>query len=483
MALQLQKIFLGNTPSNQRKFATKLFKHLERDYPKLILPACGQFSLAKCAIEAGYKTENIYTSDISLFSSLLGYYYAGKSIWEINFILKDKYFEKVKQLKTETEQVAYILLLMKKSQLNEKIIYERNIIEDIEKNEKAHIGSLCKSLEKLKNYYSGIKYEIADLREEIIKDYDKETIVAVNPPAFKKGYEKMFKFDEFVEYNPKIEEFDFAKEYRDLYNKSKEKESPFLWYRYKETKGFNKKEIIYACEYAIDRFDYWLFTKPELLEGFKEKGLIDFKKGKSLKKSKYNVFTDKDEITENTKISFVKVEEEHALYYRDLWCHRLGNTKAETYFLGLLDGKVFATVGFHHSELFRLKSDRIFENYGFTIPSEKYPNINRLLMLAICCEEMKGILRNTASRVNRVYQMNGLKTTCLSKYRKVKSNNGLLRIIKSEKMKDGVYKLMYDTPFHKINFNECISIFLNESKSGVKQDLFNLDNNIQNKKI
>lgn len=477
MALQLQKIFLGNTPSNQRKFATKLFKYLVEDYPKLIIPACGQFSLAKCAIEGGYKPENIYSSDISLFSSLLGYYYAGKSIWEINFILKDKYFEKVKQLKTETEQIAYIFLLMKKSQLNEKIIYERNIIDEIERNEGEHIKSLSKSLEKLKNYYSGIKYEIEDLRKVITDEYDEKTIVAVNPPAFKKGYEKMFKFDEFVEYDPKIEEFDFAKEYRDLYNKSKNKKYPFLWYRYKETSGFNAEEIIYACEYAVDRFDYWLFTKPDLLKGFKELGLVDYKKGKSLKKSKYPLFTDKDEITENTKISFVKIEEEHALYYRDLWCHRLGNTKAETYYLGLLDGKVFATVGFHHSELFRLKSDRIFENYGFTVPSEKYPNMNRLLMLAICCEEMKNILRSTASRVNRVYEMKGLKTTCLSKYRKVKSNSGILRVIKSEKMKDGVYKLMYDTPFHKINFKDCIRIFLEENKSGVKQDLFKLDNN------
>ena len=476
MALQLQKIFLGNTPSNQRKFATKLFKHLVKDYPKLILPACGQFSLAKCAIEGGYKPENIYTSDISLFSSLLGYYYAGKSIWEIDFVLKDEYFEKIKTYKTEREQIAYLILLMKQNQLNEGIIYESNIKNNIIENEEANIKFLCEKLDKLKKYYSGIKYEIADLRKVITDEYDEQTIVAVNPPAFKKGYEKMFRFDKFVEYDPKIEEFDFAKEYKNLYAASKEKKYPFLWYRYKETRGFNPKEVIYACEYAVDRFDYWLFTKPELVSGLKEKGLVDFKKGKHLKKSKYPVFTDKDEITENTKVSYVKVDEEHALYYRDLWCHRLGNTKAEVYFLGLLDGKIFATVGFHSSDLFRLKSDRIFENYGFTIPSQKYPGINRLLMLTICCEEMRNIIRDSASRINRVYQMNGLKTTCLSKYRKVKSNNGLLRVIKSEKMKDGVYKLLYDTPFHKMNFKDCVKIFLKEHISGEKEDLFELDN-------
>ena len=94
MALQLQKIFLSSVQSNQRKFATKLLKHLVKDYPILISPNCGQFGLVKCAIEAGYRPENIYASDISLFSSLLGYYYAGKSIWDIDFILKDKYFEK-----------------------------------------------------------------------------------------------------------------------------------------------------------------------------------------------------------------------------------------------------------------------------------------------------------------------------------------------------------------------------------------------------
>jgi len=59
MALQIQKIFLGSVPSNQRKFAIKLFEHLNKDYPVFISPTCGQFGLVKCAIEAGYKPENI----------------------------------------------------------------------------------------------------------------------------------------------------------------------------------------------------------------------------------------------------------------------------------------------------------------------------------------------------------------------------------------------------------------------------------------
>lgn len=482
MSLQLEKIFLGSVPSNQRKFATKLFKHLVNNYPILISPTCGQFGLVKCAIEAGYKPENIYASDISLFSSLLGYYYSGKSIWEIDFILKDKYFKKIKKFKTEVEQIAYIMLLMKIHQLNDKIMYEKNIIDELKNNEKHHLKFLVKKLKEAKKYYDGINYSIEDMRDIFEKEYSEKTIIALDPPIFSKGYEKMFNFKDFLEYNSGIEEFDLKKEYKNLYELSLKNKNPFLWYKYKDTKGYNSKEVVYAEEHNNERFDYWLFTKPELLEGFKEKGLIDFKKGKSLKKSKYPLFTDNDEITENTKISFVKVEEEQALYYRDLWCHRLGNSKAETYFLGLLDGKIFATVGFLHSELFRLKSDRVFQMFGFTPGNKKYKQLNRLLLLAITCEEMKAILVNNSSRVNRVYDLKGLKTTAFSRYRKTKINSGILKVIKSEALKEGGYKLMYDTDFHKINFKQCVKIFLKECKSGSKEDLFKIDNNILNNK-
>jgi len=177
-----------------------------------------------------------------------------------------------------------------------------------------------------------------------------------------------------------------------------------------------------------------------------------------------------DEIKPDTKIEFKSVSADIALYYRDLWAHKLGNTKAEHYYLILLNDKVFATVGFHTSELFRLRSTRVFENYGFNAPSKRHPRINRLMMMLITCKEMEGVLRKDVSKVNRVYDLKGLRTTCLSKYRKVKSNNGILKVEKREKMKDGVYKIMYDTDFHKRNFQQCVVDYLKEENQLLKNN-------------
>ena len=80
-----ESIFLGHTPADQRRYLVAGLKHLVKTYPVIHLPAVGQFTLARCAIEAGYDRENIYTSDVSLFSSLLGYLFSGVGIDCIDF--------------------------------------------------------------------------------------------------------------------------------------------------------------------------------------------------------------------------------------------------------------------------------------------------------------------------------------------------------------------------------------------------------------
>jgi len=477
MALQLEKIFLGNTPSEQRKYIVSLFGFLKDKYPKLVVPACGQFSLVKCAIEAGYLRENIITSDVSLFSTVLGYLYSGKPLSDINFTVPEQYRADYEPLETDCERAAFLIWVMKLYQLREDVYYEQQFRLSLIDTREFQITKLAQTLKKMTEYYKGIDYDIRDLRE-VIEDeaYGDDTIMVINPPAFRDGYSKMFAFEEVLDFKTDIEEFDLKKEYRTLYDHTKTKPYLTVWYRFKEVIGFDSKEVIFAKEYSVDRFDYWLITKPEVLKGFKYANNISFNSSKHLRPYRNApIWTDTDVLTKDTKVRFAAVEDVVALYYRDLWAHKLGNTGAEHYFLILLDGKVFATVGFHTSELFRLKSDKVFENYGFNAPSKAYPKLNRLMMYLITCKEMGTLLRATASKVNRIYKLNGMKTTCLSKYRKVKLNNGLMSITKKEKMPDGVYKLMYECEWHDRTFADGIALFLAE-----QLDSDNLEDNQEN---
>jgi len=470
MAQQLEKIFLGNTPSEQRKFLVAALTHLHDRYQKVVIPCCGQFTLAKCAIEAGYKPEDITASEISLFSCVLGYVYGGIPLSTLNFEVLEPHKEEYESYKNDIDRAAFLLWLMKTQQLRTDLMYERVVYDNLVEDKERHLEGFRKQLEKNASLYKGITFRIRDLRDELKEEWSDDTIVIVNPPAFRGGYEKMFNFSKVLSFDPNIDEFDLGKEYATLYEQSKQKAHPTFWYKYKEVDGFNPHEVVYGREYFVDRYDFWLLTKPEILNDFRFKGAVTFKTEHELKKYRNVPMWGLDDVLKpDTKVEFRSVPSEVALYYRDLWAHKLGNTKAEHYYIILLDGKVFATVGFHTSELFRLKSTRVFENYGFNAPSRVHPRINRLMMMLITCSEMGGVLRRDSSNVNRVYELKGLRTTCLSKYRKVKLNNGILKIEKREKMPDGVYKIMYDTDFHNRTFAQCVIDYLNEEQ-GVTSD-------------
>jgi hypothetical protein len=169
-----------------------------------------------------------------------------------------------------------------------------------------------------------------------------------------------------------------------------------------------------------------------------------------------------DELTPATKVQVHAVDQKHALYYRDLWAHRLGNTKADQYYLLLLDGKVFGTVGFNTSDMFRMRDRWVFEQFGFSAPSRRYLNINRLLMYLITCEDMRTVLPATISKANRLYRMDGFKTTCLAKYRHVKLNSGLLKKVGCEKLPNGLYRIQYYTEFRPQTFSEALQAYLTE---------------------
>jgi len=194
---QLEKIFLGNTPSEQRKFIVAALTHLKDKYPNIVIPCCGQFTLAKCAIEAGYKSENIIASEISLFSLVLGFIYGKVPFTELkkyDFQVLDPFKEEYDALTTDIDRASFLLWLMKTQQLRTDLMYERVVFDELVEKKEKHIAGLKKQLEKSEIYYEGITFRFRDLRDELEEEWSEDTIMIVNPPAFRGGYEKMFNF-------------------------------------------------------------------------------------------------------------------------------------------------------------------------------------------------------------------------------------------------------------------------------------------------
>jgi hypothetical protein len=439
-------IFLGMTPIPFRPILKEIFTLAKSRYKKLIVPCVGNFTIPQIAVESGWQTKDIICSDIALYCQVMADLISGiEDMKEIE--VNHTYFDKI--VKATGEKTLYeLLIFMKVTQFRKEINYEKDFIDEILGKSTDYKKQLKEEIKKIKERLHGITYYPADLRLELTKYADdKDNLIWFNPPAYAKGYEKMWKFEGALSWKSiEVQELDWSKEFNPLFKSLLEGKALSLVYRTKNLEDYMKPYAVVGVQYSKIRYDYILCTRPVEIPGHLKR--IIPKKQPELKPIKTAVFSDMDEIKPDSKVFFKITEEGVALYYRSLWAHRLGETKSEMYVIWFIDGKLFSTTAFFLADIFQLKSNMIFESFGFSVPSKKYQNINRLLMLCMCSGEFKEkLLKQNIMQKNKLFEIRGLRTTCLSKYRKVKLNNGILELVSREKMKNNMYKLVYESPF------------------------------------
>lgn len=468
--MQFGSIFLGNTGTEQRKFLKEALTFLKsKGYERVYAPCCGQFAIAGCAVDAGFEPQNVFNSDMSLFSSVIGYYYSNQPIDTIPLQIGDEQLKEIVDNPEipEIRKASEILLAIKKTQFRTHIAYEKAFVTEMTVNKDYYLREIESKLTEAKRRLDGIRYEIRDLRDyiQLGNIFGEKDIIIVNPPAYEHGYKRMFRHDELIKVALNIDEFMFKREYKNLFDQSLDNKPLYIWLRNEANGGLNEhyhEYAVYAKEFSVERAEYWLCTRPQELDDFllNRNVWLDLPAKKKL--GKFELFGINDEIKENSIVAIHKVDKQTADYYRELWAHKLGQTNAEAYYLIFIDKKLVGTVGFHSRDLRLCISDKLFENFCFNIPSNRYPKLNRLMMMLLTCTEMRDLFLYTSLKTNRMFSIAGLKTTCLSKYRKVKLNNGLLKVTKREKMKNGMYKIVYETDWYNRTFSDCVKLFLQE---------------------
>lgn len=469
--MQFGSIFLGNTGTEQRKFLKEALTFLkEKGYERVHAPCCGQFAIAGCAVDAGFAPQNVFNSDFSLFSGVLGYFYSNRPISSMPLKISDDHLaEIIASDAPEIRKASEILLVIKKTQFRTHIAYEKAFVTEMEVNKDYYLREIESKLATAKQRLDGINYDIRDLRDYVNNgdQLTEKDIVIINPPAYEHGYKRMFRHGELIKISVDIAEFMFKKEYVDLFTRSTWNKPLYIWLRNDAKNGLPEyfhPYAVYAKEFSVDRAEYWLCTRPAELETFLLNRNVWLDLPSKQKIHHFALFGIEDEIKPDSTVGVHKVDKQTADYYRELWAHKLGQTNAEAYYLIFIDKKLVGTVGFHSRDLRLMISDKLFENFCFNAPSTRYPKLNRLMMMLVTSAEMRDIFLMTSLKTNRMFHIAGLKTTCLSKYRKVKLNNGLLEITKKEKMKNGMYKIVYETNWYARTFQDCIKLFLTESK-------------------
>jgi len=450
---RIDEIFQGVTPSAFREYLGDQLPRLHKKYKRLVIPCAGRFSLAEVARSSLWKPKQMETSDISLFSSLIGYAFSGRDFDGLGVRIVAKQLEFLREyVGTKHESGAY-LYAMKWAQLALGNAYDNMFLEEMARDPDLYVKRLSEEFDELVSGLRGASYAIADMWEVIASEKDdSKAILLVNPPGYAHGYAKMFNFEDVLEWGePEIEEFDPASGHRRMYEELMDAPALAIMYRYKEVEDEFSSHAVFASEYSMDRVDRWLCNRPgELEKKIKLRPRVD------LQRVKRSLLPLDYEITPDCKVTVASVDKGVAAYYRDLFAHKLGSARSEQYYLVLVDDYVFSVFGLHYGNLMKGQGDRreIHETFGFTVSSNRYARLNKLFMMFLVSGEMLSTLKSVFNMT--MIDVDGLQTTCLTPYPELKTNRGILKVRNRELMSGGLYKLDYAAPFNEMSFADCI---------------------------
>jgi hypothetical protein len=467
MAASKIEVFQGTTPKPTRDYLQMLLGDLLKSgrYDRLVVPCAGRFSIPQIARGAGWDPAQIVASDISLFSTIIGFLASHQDLGElgISFSLDLAELESYRN-QTPAQFVGAILYGMKWAQFStaSQVYYVASQRRELEYNRDAYIEAFTDRARAFSASLGQLEYRIADIWDEIEACRNaSRTICYVNPPAYKAGYSKMFApIEAHIKWrNPAIHEFDPDAGIPRIFTEAQQSASLVLWYRYKTVTADEKPYVVFGHQYRMDRVDFSLANRPEECERD-----ISLRPLTKVTPGTWAQFSPQHEIHPNSVVQAHCVSRAISLYYRELWAHKLGIVRSEDYFVLTVDGRVFAATGFHVSGALGRKDRKlgrtVFEDFGFNAPS-RYKRLNTLLMLCLTCQQFRSVMM--AAERCKMLAYSGeftFATTCIADVPEIKANRGILKIISRDRLANGKFRILYHTPFHPGSFSEMVKKWL-----------------------
>lgn len=374
--------FVGNLNEKDKKFEKSFFKKArDSGFTKFIEPCSGELAMSQIAIESGF--DEIEASDITLFSTLMGYYVTGKPIDELEVEV-----ESVGRCNDVIEILYWQLLF--KLRKNEGQFYFDNYIRDVEEKKDFHKQKIKDSLDIAKKRFEGkVQYFPMDMTEHLKKFVDDEhALVVMNFPTYKGGYEKIFDVGDKITWKePAYEMFDPKTDKPKIKEMLKDAKCLVLFYE-EALPGETVFEPVYARFGARDGMNTYITTNDiERAQEIIGKRFAVWQKDRKLTPLNYPLIENDYEFTENSKVEVISADVENCAYYRKLMTHNFAGTNRESGFAVIVDGRLLGVFGY--SKTFTAffgdgEEDSLYIQFAMAKYVKGY-RVNRLLtMIEIC---------------------------------------------------------------------------------------------------
>ena len=133
------------TPVEQKFIKTMMNGACKNGYTKFIEPCAGAFAMSHLAVQAGFQANQIHTSDVSMFTTIMGYAITEQSLENLHIHAIG--FSDEELLDTAVALYAWkYLSVVKKAEKD----YFYNYLIDLEQRRDIHIKSLRLQIERAK---------------------------------------------------------------------------------------------------------------------------------------------------------------------------------------------------------------------------------------------------------------------------------------------------------------------------------------------
>lgn len=462
-------MFLNIYDALDRRYMAEIIpKLIHEGYKKYVELYAGGFAMPVVVASQGFKPENIYCYDISLYSNILGYTFSGKDLAELEVKRDGELIELNGANHCENAAILLYEQALARLEKAEDIYYFKLLLEDLRSRRKEHIASITQRIKRMDDMLHGLHFEHLYIWEAFEKEKDSEdTFIISNPPTYKGAYEKFFDTNGKITWagdNFEYEIWDGSIHCKQLMEKAADAK-PLMFLLQQANKGKAATPHPVSSRYlSLTQNVYYNSNRPEEVER------INGLKGATLNevvrlKSKYPIMPSDYVITRDSKISVFVEKTQVAEYYRRIWLHRINGKGVSFNLCVVVDGYLMGFIGLDFNPLVRSYQDtKDFFILSYAVPAPNYQLRNARLLVHIA--KSKRIINRclVASTYNQytfyLVQAQRICTVEYSRYHEVKGLRGLMKIESKKKINDELNALSYYGQLNDKDEQEILNDFI-----------------------
>lgn len=464
-------LFLNTWDAPERSFCRTVFQHIStgEQYQRYVEPCAGAFAMPMVAENAGWKPTAMEASDVSLYTSIVGGMCADNDLGELDVRVDGEPVA----LKGESivDDAAHLLWvqLLARTQARPDVDYWRMLIDDLIRNQETHLASIKGRLLQMKERLGGLKYEPLDMwsHMEQVMD-DPHTIVSINPPTYKAGFEKFFDTkDRLTWATPEYTIFDPKPDIPKLVDMFRGKAALLLCQQQREPGDSAHKTPVFARHLSLGQYVYINSNRPEEIFAMTGGPKVGIKSAADITPLDLPILPLDHEVRPDSVVQVWPVKAQVADYYRGLWMHRLKADAGPGNLLVTVDGFAAGVIGYNPASIMQpyhpgsRVSRYIILRFAFGAPHRTLRMTRLITQIALQHHSVNLIM----SPANAIFleASEGLVTIEYTRHPEAKGLRGLMKMIEKAKHPDG-YKLVYGADWQNLTYPQVVEQFVTKEE-------------------